>query len=110
MNVFKYFSCSGGLKDFFFFKSPREGKQNGPKRFLAVKNELMFLRVSMGFLKVFKMNSSPTIADGSCATDFCKTRIESFWKPCFQLVDVSFLNMSWDFQFGKVSKGTEIML
>lgn len=78
----------------------------GPKRFLAVKNEFVFV----GFLKVFEMNFCTTVADGSCTTDFCKTRIESFWNPHSQGVDPSFLDMSWDFRFGNVSKGIEIML
>lgn len=56
------------------------------------------------------MDSSPTIADGSYITDFYKIRIESFWKPHSQSLDVSFLVMSWDFWFDKVSKGTQITL
>lgn len=116
MIVLKHFSWFRYLKDFFkyphwFKKCPREGKQNGSKRLLAVKNKFMSLRLSMEDLKVFKMNSTPTIANESCTTDFHKTRIESFWKPHSQSVDVSFLDVSWDFQFGKVSKGTtETML
>lgn len=115
MNMLKYFSCFRDLKDFFkypqwFKNSPREGKQDGPKLFLPVKNEFMSLGVSMEILKVFDMNSLPTIGDGSYITDFYKIRIENFWKPHSQSLDVSFHMMSWDFQFDKVSKGTEITL
>lgn len=38
-----------------------------------------------------------------------KQGLKAFENPT-QSVDLSFLDMSWDFQFGKVSKGTETML
>lgn len=68
----------------------------------------MSLRICMGFLKAFKMNSFPTEADGSCAVVFHKIRVERLLRT--PLSDVSLLDVSWDFQLGKVSEGAEIML
>lgn len=60
----------------------KTGKQTRPKKkiLVTVKNELMSLRICMGFLKAFKMNSFPTEADGSCAVFFHKIRVERLLK------------------------------
>lgn len=83
MNVLEYFSCFKDLKGFFkylqWLKSClREGKQNGSQRFLEVTNEFVLWKVSVKVLTIFRMSSSPRIADGSCTIDSHKRWIESF--------------------------------
>jgi len=71
----------------------KTGKQTRPKKILlTVKNEFMSLRICMGFLKAFKMNSFPTEADGSCAVVFHKIRVERLLRT--PLSDVSLLDVS----------------
>lgn len=122
MNVLKYFSWFKDLKGFFKYlqwlkNSRREGKQNGPQRFLDVTNEFVLLKVSVEVLTVFRMNSSPTVADGSCTIGSHKRWIESFWKPLsvdswilsWQSPEKSSSQKSWHFLIGEVSKGTEML-